>query len=74
MDDPNRIDLSKRVNYLVERKKGGKFLYSNFRSMLEIGITPFEGRESIRPQLGDYEHLVFDVLLQISLSSFYPIL
>jgi len=65
----NQIDLSKRINYLVERKKGGKFLYANFNSMQEVGITPFQGREPIRPTMGDYEHLVFDLLLQISMSS-----
>lgn len=49
--------IANRAEYLLEKKRGGKFLYTNFPSIRETCIRPHKDDELIRPQLGDYEHV-----------------
>ena len=56
-----KSELKKRevdwVEYLLERNRKGKFLYSNFQSIRNIGVSPYTKIKPIRPELGDYEHM-----------------
>lgn len=67
------IGTIKRVDYLIERKKGGKFLYSNFKAMQEIGIMPFKRIGPIRSKLGDKVHITFLISRYLSMACLYPI-
>ncbi len=75
---PKEVKVN-RSGYLLERKKKEKFLYNNFHSMRTIGITPYKKTKPIRPELGDYEHVIFALLFinaflylsQMSVYKFY---
>lgn len=68
-----KLDL-KRIDYLIERSRGGKFLYSNFEATREVGAVPFSRIKSIRPGLGDKVHVLFFVLRFLSMTCVYPLL
>jgi len=67
------IGTLKRVDYLIERERGGKFLYSNFKAMREMGIVPFKKIRAVRPRLRDTVHVLFPILRFLSMTSLYPI-
>ena len=47
------------IDYLLERRKTGRFLYENFKSWREAGIFEYREIKPVRPTLGDLEHLTF---------------
>jgi predicted hydrocarbon binding protein len=57
--EKNGVD---RIGYLLERKKRGRILYSNFQAMSNVGISPYMPVKSIRPELGDFEHIASTAL------------
>lgn len=61
-----------RIDYLIKRQRGGRFLHTNFDAMKLMGLTPFMETKSIRPQLGDNVHVTFTVLRFLSMSCLYP--
>ncbi len=48
-----------KIEYLLERKRRGKFLYSNFQAVRNVGISPYKKIKPVRSELGDYEHIAF---------------
>ena len=66
------IGTLKRVDYLIERERGGRFPYSNFNAMRAMSIMAFEKMRPIRPILGDRVHVTFPVLRFLSMVSLYP--
>ena len=44
------------IDYLLERRKTGRFLYENFKSWREAGIFEYREIKPVRPILGDLEH------------------
>lgn len=51
-----------RIEYLLERNKRGKFLYSNFQAVRNVGVRPYKKIKSVRPELGDYDHIASPAL------------
>ncbi|OYT40194.1 MAG: hypothetical protein B6U86_04560 [Candidatus Altiarchaeales archaeon ex4484_43] len=66
------IGTLKRADYLIERERGGRFLYSNFNAMRAMSVMAFKKMKPIRPILGDRVHVTFPVLRFLSMASLYP--
>ena len=61
-----------KVDYLMGRSREGKFLYSNFQAMKNVGVSPYIKTKPVRPMLGDYEHLSFMALQLFAFLSLSP--
>jgi predicted hydrocarbon binding protein len=59
-----------RINYLIKKQRGGEFLHENF---LSIHLLIKKKKGSIRPQLGDFIHMKFSTLHDLSLAYYYPL-
>ena len=70
------VGVLKRVNYLIERKKGD-FIYSHFQSIQRVSVELLKPPKDIKPirkELGDFIYSPFDELVVFSLCRIYPLL
>lgn len=72
LDLEGAVETLQRIDYLIKRQRGGRFLHSNFESMRRIGLTPFKQTRPIRSQLEDKVNVTFTVLRFLSMSCLYP--
>ncbi len=55
--DPGSEPKKNTIDYLLEKRERGRFLYSNFQAMKNVGISPYIKTAPIRQELGDQVHI-----------------
>jgi predicted hydrocarbon binding protein len=46
-----------KLKYLWERNEKGKFVYSNFQTVKDMGVLPYKEVKGIREELSDFAHI-----------------
>jgi len=55
-----------RIRYLWERQERGKFIYSNFKAVKNVGNFAYGNTRPTRPKLGDFYHIHLSNLQKFS--------